>query len=78
MSVPTYITAVALDGQPMLRIYRAGELEIAVPLSNRRALLLGSDLVALAAQDLLRADALMLEPPDQQRVANRSEGYTHE
>lgn len=78
MSAPTYVTAVALDGQLMLRIYAGGRLKISVPLNNRRALLLGSDLITLATQDLLRADALMFEPADQQRVADRSEGYTHE
>jgi hypothetical protein len=57
----TYALAVALNGQVRLRVYQGGRLKIEMPLSHRRALLLGSDLVRLAAEPLLQADALLLE-----------------
>jgi hypothetical protein len=71
MTRQTYVTAIVLDGQVRLRIYQAGSLEIELPLSHRRALLLGSDLVRLAAEPLLAADALPLEPLSERNIANK-------
>jgi hypothetical protein len=67
----TYALAVALNGQVRLRIYHGGRLKIEVPLSHRRALLLGTDLIRLAAEPLLQVDALQLKPLAQGDVAGQ-------
>jgi hypothetical protein len=61
MNNRVYVLAVALDGQVCLRIYQAGKLKMEIPLSHRRALLLGSDLIRLEAEPLFRTDALQLD-----------------
>ena len=60
----------------MLRVYQGGRAKIEIPLSHRRALLLGSDLVRLAAEPLLQADSLLLKPSQQGRVAKVRAPYS--
>jgi hypothetical protein len=60
-------TVALLDRGVALRVYRAGQLAIEVPLSWRRALVIGSDMInaALIAE---RADLGVLKASDQRGV----------
>ena len=64
--LPLHAVPVILNDQLNLRVYRAGKLEIEMPLRSRQALVLAAQLLNYAlAADLSTAgtDGRMLEPP---------------
>jgi hypothetical protein len=78
--LPPYVVPVIVNDQIRLRIYQSRDLKLELPLRRRQALVLASQLLnhALMAEGRLDGGALVLETPDQQRVAKRAEGCTHD
>ena len=77
---PIRVLAVSLDGQVVLRIYRAATLEIEAPLSPRLAVVLARDLLSAAFDAEREAHTVSLfelEPEAEQRIASRSESPGH-
>jgi hypothetical protein len=70
--LPRHATAVIVNDQLRLRVYRGRCLEIEMPLRQRQALVLAAQLLnhALMSDGRVGGDPLVLETPGKKDVAN--------
>jgi hypothetical protein len=78
--LPFYAIPVIVADEIRLRIYTGGNLKVEMPLRRRQALVLAAQLLnyGLMTEGRLGRDPLELDPADEQWVATRLEGRTHE